>query len=149
MTKEQAIKRCKEIIITKFNLDYSIDSTDKEAIETVLSMLKENSAEIEKKNTELAEKNAEIEKFKQVLARNIARNVTSSMKESAKSKEDLEMLNAGWQIELEKKDKIIDLMAEEINETDRVYTDYCEMKIECDRNCKDCIKQYFERKSEE
>ena len=61
MTKEQAIKRCKEIIITKFNLDYSIDRNDKEAIETVLSMLKQNSAEIEQKNTELAEKNAEIE----------------------------------------------------------------------------------------
>lgn len=36
--------------------------TKKEYIETVLSMLKENSAEIEQKNTELAEKNAEIEK---------------------------------------------------------------------------------------
>lgn len=44
--------------------------------------------------------------------------------------------------------KQIDLMAEEINETDRGYTDYCEMKIECDRNCKDCIKRYYERKSE-
>ena len=67
MTKEQAIKRCKEIIITKFNLDYSIDSTDKEAIETVLSMLKENSAEIEQKNIELAEKNAEIEKKDKII----------------------------------------------------------------------------------
>ena len=43
--------------------------------------------------------------------------------------------------------KQIDLMAEEINETDRGYTDYCEMKIECDRNCKDCIKRYYERKA--
>ena len=43
---------------------YAIEEYDKEFmndIETVLSMLKENSAEIEKKNTELAEKNAEIE----------------------------------------------------------------------------------------
>lgn len=37
--------------------------TKKEYIETVLSMLKENSAEIEQKNTELAEKNAEIERL--------------------------------------------------------------------------------------
>ena len=36
-------------------------------LETVLSMLKENSAEIEKKNTELAEKNAEIEELKMEL----------------------------------------------------------------------------------
>ncbi len=80
-----------------------------EDIETVLNMLKENSAEIHQKNTELAEKNAEIEKL----------------------------------------NRQIDLMAEEINETDRGYTDYCEMKIECDRNCKDCIKRYFEKQVKE
>ena len=34
------------------------------AMQTVLSMLKENSAEIQQKNTELAEKNAEIENLK-------------------------------------------------------------------------------------
>ena len=55
--------------------------------------------------------------------------------------------------EIEKKDKIIDLMAEEINETDRGYIDYCQFKMVCDRNCKECIKQYFkeiaERESEE
>ena len=39
----------------------------KEALETVLSMLKENSAEIEQKNTELAEKNAEIERLKKFI----------------------------------------------------------------------------------
>ena len=38
-----------------------------EDIETVLSMLKENSAEIEQKNTELAEKNAEIEKKDKII----------------------------------------------------------------------------------
>ena len=45
---------------------YAIEEYDKEFmndIETVLSMLKENSAEIEQKNTELAEKNAEIERL--------------------------------------------------------------------------------------
>lgn len=50
MTKEQAIKELKNL------------SPSEETIETVLSMLKQNSAEIEQKNTELAEKNAEIEK---------------------------------------------------------------------------------------
>ena len=77
------------------------------AMQTVLNMLKENSAEIEQKNTELAEKNAEIERL----------------------------------------NRQIDLMAEEINETDRGYIDYCQFKMVCDRNCKECIKQYFERKS--
>ena len=64
MTKEQeAIERLNRIITTKFNNDYSIDSSDKEAIETVLNMTKQNSAEIQQKNTELAEKNAEIERL--------------------------------------------------------------------------------------
>ena len=87
MTKEQeeAIKELKE-----FNDKFDCGKYRK-TIETVLSMLKENSAEIEKK------------------------------------------------------DKIIDLMAEEINETDRGYIDYCQFKMVCDRNCKECIKQYFER----
>src|SRR5699024_4375967 len=95
MTKEQeeAIGYLKESVLIYKNTIPKIS----ESIETVLNMLKE--------------KDAEIEKLEQTLAGNIARNVTSSMKESAKSKEDLEMLNAGWQIELEKKDKIIDLLA--------------------------------------
>ena len=66
MTKEQeAIENLtdllkqrneKQVQITTYNLF--------ENIETVLSMLKHNSAEIEQKNTELAEKNAEIENLK-------------------------------------------------------------------------------------
>ena len=102
-------------------------------IETVLNMLKE--------------KDAEIEKLKQALARNIAKNFTSIMKESAKSKEDLEMLNAGWQIELEKKDKIIDLMAEYLDGDDTSLANYLYKKNgKCN---KEMIKQYFEREVEE
>lgn len=41
MTKEQAIEKLNKIITTKFNNDYSIDNIDKEAIEIVLSMIKE------------------------------------------------------------------------------------------------------------
>lgn len=119
MTKEQEVIKNIKIYIHDWineSIDedgyerYAIEEYDKKFmndIETVLSMLKENSAEIEQKNTELAEKNAEIERL----------------------------------------NRQIDLMAEEINETDRGYTDYCEMKIECDRNCKDCIERYFERKA--
>ena len=73
MTKEQAIeiltkkvdswkcKRPRNPII--FNGLINEIDTENNAIETILSMLKENSAEIEQKNTELAEKNAEIEKL--------------------------------------------------------------------------------------
>lgn len=67
MTKEQE----EAIEIMKHWIDYEKNNIDKinkadELIriqETVLSMLKENSAEIEQKNTELAEKNAEIERL--------------------------------------------------------------------------------------
>ena len=132
MTKEQeeAIGYLKESVLIYKNTIPKIS----ESIETVLNMLKE--------------KDREIERLEQTLARNIARNVTSSMKESAKSKEDLEMLNAGWQIELEKKDKIIDLMAERIEwlcKSNGILLDK-----EHDENfTQDEVKQYFERKIRE
>lgn len=49
----------KQVKITTYNLF--------ENIETVLSMLKQNSAEIKQKNTELAEKSAEIEKKDKII----------------------------------------------------------------------------------
>ena len=62
-----------------------------------------------------------------------------------------------WVKELNKKDKQIDLMAEMIDELSEYYTRYhgknnefCkEICIEKDIDCKDCIKQYFERKVED
>ena len=57
-----------------------------------------------------------------------------------------------WVKELEKKDKIIDLMAEKIDQLGNDYDDFCIDTIwneDCDEDCKNCIKQYFERKSEE
>ena len=56
MTEEEkeAIDRLNRIIITKFNNDYSIDNLDKEAIETVLSMLKEKDRQIDLMAEQLA-----------------------------------------------------------------------------------------------
>lgn len=48
MTKEQAIEKVNKIITTKFNNDYSIDNVDKEAIETILSILEEQDKIIDK-----------------------------------------------------------------------------------------------------
>ena len=77
MTKEQekAI-RYVNFMSKTIKFDKSGFPYGKESLETVLNMLKE--------------KDKEIEELKQALARNIAKNFTSSMKESAKSKEDLE-----------------------------------------------------------
>lgn len=83
--------------------------------DTVLSLIKENSAEIQQKNTELAEKSAE----------------------------------------LDKKDKQIDLMAVCILSRE-IGKNTCQFNKSCtkyekgrDIHCKDCIKQYFERKVED
>ena len=139
--------------------------TKKEYIETVLSMLKENSAEIEQKNTELAEKNVEIEKLKKVLdekyifvqgARTVYGRLMSLDKEDI-VKDDLALRNEIYHHieDKEKKDKIIDLMAEYIFQNVDVEEDICNSAyVECtqetaqDITCINCIKQYFERKSE-
>lgn len=101
---------------------------------------------------QIDEKEKEIQDLKQALAINIAKNFTSSMKESAKSKDDLEMLNKGWQIELEKKDKIIYEMIGSFIDMGFGF-EYCNNDNRCINNCEKCIKQYFEklaeRKSEE
>ena len=152
MTKEQdkAIERCNKLIETEHSNWIGI--TNQKAIETVLNMLKENSAEIHQKNTELAEKNAEIEKYKKLLADNLAKCVNDHIKAKHKADTDLEYLNIGWQLELEKKDKMIDLMAEYISDLD-IDEDICKKQSDnnCDDinrevECKECIKQYFERK---
>ena len=125
----------------------------KESIKTVLNMLKENSAEIHQKNTELAEKNAEIEKYKKLLADNLARELNNSIKAKEKADTDLDDLDKGWKVELEKKDKMIDLMAEEMKKRatcpldDYNYDLDCENK--CNNNTKECWKQYFKKKESE
>ena len=139
MTKEQeeAIEMLEDIKNNSWTTKY-IMSSDSAKAETVLNMLKE--------------KDREIQELKQALARNIAKNFTSSVKESAKSKEDLEMLNKGWQIELEKKDKIIYEMIGSFIDMGFGF-EYCNNDNRCINNCEKCIKQYFEklaeRKSEE
>lgn len=111
-------------------------------------MLKENSAEIEQKNTELAEKNAEIERLEKVLdekyifvteARTVYARLMSLDKEDI-VKNDLALRNEIYQHieDNDKKDKIIDLMAEEIKERKYVFTNKTKKEI----------KQYYERKSE-
>ena len=114
-----------------------------EDIETVLNMLKENSAEIQQKNTELAEKNAEIEKYKKLLADNLARELNNSIKAKEKANTDLEFLNLGWKTEIEKKDKMIDLMAEELQK--HIFVLYDGDTI----TSKKGIIQHYERKVED
>ena len=139
MIKEQdkAIKRCNKLIETEHSNWIGI--TNQKAIETVLNMLKE--------------KDAEIEKYKKLLADNLAKCVNDHIKAKHKANTDLEDLNRGWELELEKKDKMIDLMAEEMKKRatcpldDYNYDLDCENK--CNNNTKECWKQYFERKAKD
>ena len=117
MTKEQeeAIESLKESVLIYKNTIPKIS----EAIETVLSILKE--------------KNEQIAKYEKIYK---------------------EYDCYRWVKELDKKDKIIDLMAEYIATLD-IEEDICKniKKDNCDKmnfgECEHCIKQYFERKCEE
>ena len=133
MTKEQeeTINRLEKLINIRKNkagqikYDNCICSTTD--IETVLNLLKEKGTEINKykrKNKELSNQLLKIYKEQD-----------------------------NYNARIEKKDKVIDLMAKYIADIDN--EDIC-FEIEnkhCDKNmdygeCEDCIKQYFERKVE-
>lgn len=141
MIKEQdkAIERCNKLI----EIEHSnwIGTTNQKAIETVLNMLKE--------------KDAEIEKYKKLLADNLARELNNSIKAKEKADTDLDDLDKGWKVELEKKDKMIDLMAKHICDSAIVDDTVCAIKCDCETDIREdctyekmlnCTKQYFERK---
>lgn len=157
MTKEQeTLERIKKRLTRKADYNTGVWLAEQD-IETVLNMLKE--------------KDAEIEKYKKLLADNLARNLNDSIKAKEKADTDLDDLNKGWQVELEKykqlynkalddavitahdnmkKDKIIDLYIDELvtNMFDRCCQECCR---ECEKDkdtLRNCTKQYFERRLE-
>ena len=113
------------------------------AIDTVLSLIKEQQEEIEKLKVNLAKSCAD-----RTLDRETLKN---------QENENLEALHRAYNEELQKKDMQIDLMAESIELQQYANIDtsnldlVCE-KLKCNKKCelveKDCIKQYFERKVE-
>ena len=131
MNIEEAIERMHDLIhtcnagIEKYGIYDDLFQKDKEAIETVLNMLKEKDKEIANLKNEINEAWEEWNNLEQ-----------SAYEEETRLKD-----------EIKKKDKQIDLMAEYINEID-VSEEICEGKTMCDENCKECIKQYFESKAE-
>ena len=147
MTKEQeeAIKKLeyylqnsvyKKVDSDSFENNWEVVNLEiPQAIETVLNILKQNSAEIKQKNTELAEKSAEIEKYKDLYN---------------KALEDLAKTNRK---NIENK-KVIDLMVKAMNKIqDPQVCKYCDNNINLNngyctdtKKCKEGIKQYFERK---
>ena len=99
----------------------------------------------------LKEKDAEIEKYKKLLADNLAKNLNDSIKAKEKADTDLDDLDKGWKVELEKKDKMIDLTLEFLAERDLGYyqkEEGGEIQGIFRKYNKDDWKQYFERKEE-
>ena len=137
MTKEQeeAISRLRKITNrqilygNKFGITIEGFKELQEDLETVLNMLKE--------------KEAEIEKYKKLLVDNLARELNNSIKAKEKANTDLEFLNLGWKTEIEKKDKMIDLMAEELQK--HIFVLYDGDTI----TSKKGIIQHYERKVED
>ena len=118
----------------------------------------------------------EIEKYKMLYIQSKAEGIAATLKDSTKAKEDLEMLNEGWRIELEKKDIALKEcernLIEERNERikkDKIINEMAEYlaiirdcpnedkgaNIDCENRCSidddiyaECWKLYFERESE-
>lgn len=154
MTKEQeeTINRLEKLINIRKNkagqikYDNCICSTTD--IETILNMLKE--------------KDEAIKKYKKLLADNLVKGLNNSLQAKQKADTDLEDLNEGWKIELNKKDKMIDLLVNKLNQGCKVFENgeikeiveiYEKIKSTSDLRGielrKECIKQYFERKVED
>lgn len=134
MIKEQdkAIERCNKLIETEHSNWIGI--TNQKAIETVLNMLKEKDAEIEKykrKNKELSNQLLKI------------------YKEQDNYNSIVEKKNE----QIQKKDQMIDLMADEIGKLITCPLEDYNCDLDCENKCKnqykDCWKQYFERKAEQ
>ena len=167
MTKEQdkAIERCNKLIETEHSNWIGI--TNQKAIETVLNMLKEKDAEIEKykkknkelsnqililykeqddynaridkKNTELKKKNEELDMYKDI--KEIANSKATELVK-LKQYDDLKK-------KVDRQDKMIDLMAEALvkvpNNEDNLIIEVINRNLE---QKKEEVKQYFERKVE-
>lgn len=105
---EEDIKRCKKIITKKFNLDYSIDNVDKEAIENVLAEYRR----LKQENEELTTNN-----FKQKNELEIKRR---EYQETYKDvRDELKELRT----ENEKKDKIINNAIDEVENIRQYFSD--------------------------
>ena len=132
MTKEQ------EEALEKLNRIKNIKLGPENRMGMIIEEFKSLQNDIEIVLNMLKEKDAEIEKYKKLLADNLARNLNDSIKAKEKADTDLDDLDKGWKVELEKKDKMIDLMAEQL--IGHIFEDAYVKFDEED------IKQYFERK---
>lgn len=157
--QEEAIERLKYLTIDLKSSKKVNEIVTKEGkfnlvkdLETVLNMLKEKDEKIESLEKTLDKRFIYVTEARTVYAR------LMSLDKEDIVKNDLALRNEIYQHieDNDKKDKIIDLMAEYIFQNVDVEEDICNSAyVECtqetaqDITCINCIKQYFERKNEE
>ena len=118
MTKEQedSIEILENTDISTIELAENTDLyTYSIAVKNVLNMLKENSAEIHQKNTELAEKNAEIEKLRKH-NKELLRKLRNRVKEVKKLQK-----NPNYKAIVTKQGKTLEERAEQIKKYKQLY----------------------------
>lgn len=142
--QEEAMERCKELI--KPEHANWIGISNQEAIRELLNILKEK--------YEMIEFQKDINRIEKDRHKKTEKSLKGQIIKNNKIIEKLEKEAQGYFEENIKKDKIIDLMAEEINNSDFntcPCIDYgidldCENR--CNDNYKECWKQYFKSKAE-
>lgn len=147
MAEEEAIKKIDKKLDTTEDEEITVNLLYKK-IDLLEDMLKQNSAE-------LAEKSAEIEKYKDLYNKALA-DLVKAEKMNMQRDEQIAKYEKiykeydcyRWVKELEKKDKIIDLMAKLIDTelSSQRLGIILNKKVEPLQSYKKDIKQYFERK---
>lgn len=158
MIEEKTIERCKELIKTEHANWIGI--SNQEAIRELLNMLEGKDKAIEKlkkHNKELLRKlKNRVKEVKKLNKYSLYKKEFKRLNEQLKKKDEiiekLEKEAQGYFEENIKKDKIIDLIIDEYEYNARInLKDFCENELRkdtCIQDCKTCIKQYFEQKSD-
>ena len=136
MNEKEVIERCKKITTKKFNLDYSIDNIDKEAIETVLNLLEKKYKQINSKNGTINALNASLKE----------RTEERDRKDDIITKQS-KIINLIYDFLYKFGSKFSGSFMKELSE-DGFDIKKCENCVYEACDCKDCIKQYYERKVE-
>ena len=92
-----------------------------------------------------------LEKYRDLYIQSLANNLNQSLKNREMSNEQLEALNEGWKLEVEKREKMIELMARFIDTefSSEHLSKVLKIEVKPLETYREDIKQYFKKKAEE